>query len=172
MRDAASEGLGLDAKQKELLFQLGVVYEKQGKFDDAVGTFRRVIALDPKHAEAYNYVGYMYAEKRAEPRRSRARSSRRLSSSSPRTATSSTASAGRTTSRASTPMRCASSKRAVERAKEDPVIFEHLGDAYMKNGLDTEAVAAWEKALKLDPTADGVKKKLNDMQDRRGRTKR
>ncbi len=26
-------------------------------------------------------------------------------------------------------------KRAVERAKDDPVIFEHLGDAYAKNGL-------------------------------------
>ena len=26
-------------------------------------------------------------------------------------------------------------KRAVDKAKEDPVIFEHLGDAYIKNGL-------------------------------------
>jgi ribosomal protein L1 len=34
-----------------LLFQLGVVYEKQQKFDEAVRTFRRVMALDPKHAD-------------------------------------------------------------------------------------------------------------------------
>ncbi len=34
-----------------------------GRFDQAVAEFRRVIVLDPKHAEAYNYVGYMFAEK-------------------------------------------------------------------------------------------------------------
>src|SRR2546425_6235758 len=35
------------------------------------------------------------------------------------------------------------------------VIYEHLGDAYLKNGLETEALAAWEKALQLDPAAEG-----------------
>ncbi len=57
-------------------------------------------------------------------------------------------------------------KRAVDRAKEDPVIFEHLGDALIKNGLDEDAAAAWEKALQLDPAADGVKKKLDDVRAR------
>ena len=28
------------------------------------------------------------------------------------------------------------------KAKEDPVIFEHLGDALIKNGLDEDAAAA------------------------------
>jgi tetratricopeptide (TPR) repeat protein len=60
-------------------------------------------------------------------------------------------------------------KRAVEKANEDPVILEHLGDAYVKNGLDAEAVATWERALKLDPSADGVKKKIEETQQRRGR---
>src|SRR5206468_1714348 len=50
-------------------------------------------------------------------------------------------------------------KRAVDRAKEDPVIFEHLGDAYAKNGLEEDALAAWEKSLSLDPSSDGVKQK-------------
>ena len=39
------------------------MFEKQQKFEDAVRQFRHVITLDPKHAEAYNYVGYMYAER-------------------------------------------------------------------------------------------------------------
>src|SRR5256712_2609732 len=55
-------------------------------------------------------------------------------------------------------------KRAVEKAKEpDPVIYDHLGDAYLKNGLEAEALAAWEKALQLDPAAEGVKKKIDDL---------
>ena len=59
----------------------------------------------------------------------------------------------------------------MERAKEDPVILEHLGDAYIKNGQDSEALTAWEKALKIDPTADGVKKKMDELQERRSRAK-
>ena len=57
-------------------------------------------------------------------------------------------------------------RRASERAKEDPVIFEHLGDALLKNGLDEDAAAAWEKSLQLDPGADGVKQKLEDVRAR------
>jgi Flp pilus assembly protein TadD len=57
-------------------------------------------------------------------------------------------------------------KRAVDRAKEDPVIFEHLGDAYHKNGYDEDAAAAWEKALQLDPAADSVRKKLEEARSR------
>mgnify|MGYP003693564137 CR=1 FL=1 len=56
-------GLALDEAHKDLHFQLGVAFEKQGRFDQAVAEFRRVILLDPKHAEAYNYVGYMHAER-------------------------------------------------------------------------------------------------------------
>jgi predicted negative regulator of RcsB-dependent stress response len=63
-------------------------------------------------------------------------------------------------------------KRAVAKTKEpDPVIYEHLGDAFIKNGLDDDALAAWEKALQLDPDANGVKKKVDDLKDRQRRVK-
>jgi Flp pilus assembly protein TadD len=62
-------------------------------------------------------------------------------------------------------------QRAVERAKEDPVIFDHLGDAYLKNGLEEEAVQAWEKSLSLDPAAAGVKQKIEDLKERQRRAK-
>jgi len=32
-------------------------------------------------------------------------------------------------------------------------------------------LAAWEKALQLDPAADGVKKKVDDLKDRQRRVK-
>src|SRR3989304_6087150 len=63
-------------------------------------------------------------------------------------------------------------KRAVAKAKEpDPVIYEHLGDALVKSGLDDDALQAWEKALQLDPTADGVKKKVEELRERLRRVK-
>ena len=63
-------------------------------------------------------------------------------------------------------------KRAVEKAREpDPVLYDHLGDAYAKNGLEQEALNAWERSLQLDPAADGVKKKIDDTTTRLQRLK-
>ena len=42
----------------------------------------------------------------------------------------------------------------------------------VKNGLEEDAVAAWEKSLQLDPTADGIKKKLEEAKNRLQRVKR
>ena len=58
----------------------------------------------------------------------------------------------------------------MERAKDDPVIFEHLGDAYAKIGLHEDALAAWEKSFQLDPT-DGVKNKIEKTKSNLGRLK-
>ena len=44
-------------------FELGSVLEKQDRFADAEAAFRGVIARDPSHAAALNYLGYMLAER-------------------------------------------------------------------------------------------------------------
>src|SRR5262249_3122830 len=63
-------------------------------------------------------------------------------------------------------------KRAVEKAKEaDPVIYDHLGDAFAKNGLKEDAGGAWEKSRQLDPVADGTKKKIEETKTRLQRAK-
>ena len=40
-------------------------------------------------------------------------------------------------------------KRAVELVPEDPVILEHLGDAYLKANDQKNALKAYERSLKL-----------------------
>ena len=40
-----------------------MVYEKLGDFEASVAQMQRTIALDPKHASALDYLGYMYAER-------------------------------------------------------------------------------------------------------------
>ncbi len=159
------EGLTLDDKQKDLHFQLGVVFEKQQKFEDAVRQFRQVITLDPKHAEAYNYVGYMYAERGQNLDEAVTMIGKALALE-PENGyfIDSLGWAYYQQGRYAEALR--ELKRAAATAKEDPVIFEHLGDALIKNGFDEDAAAAWEKALQLDPAADGVKKKLEDVRTR------
>ena len=42
----------------------------------------------------------------------------------------------------------------------DPVIYEHLGDVFMKLENRDNAKLNWEKSLKLDPTQEKVKEKM------------
>jgi tetratricopeptide (TPR) repeat protein len=44
---------------------------------------------------------------------------------------------------------------------EDPVIYDHLGDAYFKLKDFGKAKENWEKSLKLLPGQDKVKEKIN-----------
>src|ERR1035437_6689575 len=42
---------------------MGTVLERQKRFADAEQKFREVIARDPLHAQALNYLGYMLADR-------------------------------------------------------------------------------------------------------------
>jgi tetratricopeptide (TPR) repeat protein len=44
---------------------------------------------------------------------------------------------------------------------DDPVIFDHLGDVYLKLNLPQKARQSFESSLKLDPNQDSVKIKLD-----------
>jgi tetratricopeptide (TPR) repeat protein len=46
---------------------------------------------------------------------------------------------------------------------EDPVIYDHRGDAYFKLGDVEKAKQSWQKSLKLDPNQQGVKEKLEKL---------
>ena len=121
-----------------------------------------MIAIDPKHAEAYNYVGYMYAE-RGQNLDEAIELINKALALEPDNGYFIDSLGWAFYQQGRFPDALRELKRAVDKAKEDPVIFEHLGDAYLKNGYDEDAVTAWEKALQLDPAADGVKKKLDDL---------
>jgi tetratricopeptide (TPR) repeat protein len=63
----AKETVELGLKQKPedltLLYLLGEVYDFLGQDDLCIETMKKVLKLDPKHADALNYIGYLYAEK-------------------------------------------------------------------------------------------------------------
>jgi tetratricopeptide (TPR) repeat protein len=46
-----------------LTFELGAAFERQSRYAEAEETFRQVIASDPEHTPALNYLGYMLAER-------------------------------------------------------------------------------------------------------------
>jgi len=48
--------------------------------------------------------------------------------------------------------------KTAERA--DPVVFEHIGDTYLKLNRTREALEAWQKALSLDPKNKNLADKI------------
>ncbi|MFH0926321.1 MAG: tetratricopeptide repeat protein, partial [bacterium] len=51
-------------------------------------------------------------------------------------------------------------EKAIKLVTKDPIIAEHLGDAYLKNSKKDRALAMYEKALKLDPDKKLLKEKI------------
>ena len=136
--------------------RLGVVYEKQERFDDAVRAFRRVLVIDPKHAESYNYIGYMYAE-RGQNLTEAVQLIQRALDLDPENGYFIDSlgwayyQQGKLRGRA--PASCSAPSTS---PRTIPVILDHLGDAYLKTGSTDDAIAAWERALadgQAEPTA-------------------
>jgi cytochrome c-type biogenesis protein CcmH/NrfG len=46
------------------------------------------------------------------------------------------------------------------------VIYDHLGDAYLRSGDEPAALSAWEKSLELEPANDSVRQKIQRARQR------
>ena len=55
-------GLDFSPDNIEILFRSGVLLDKTGQKKACIQTMRKIIAQDPTHASALNYLGYTYAE--------------------------------------------------------------------------------------------------------------
>ncbi|MBI5327528.1 MAG: tetratricopeptide repeat protein, partial [Deltaproteobacteria bacterium] len=54
-------------------------------------------------------------------------------------------------------------ERAIKYMPNDSVVFEHLGDVYLKKGLKGKAVEFYEKAVRLDAKNEKLKGKLDEL---------
>lgn len=147
----------------EAHFYLGNVYDGLKDRKQAEREFKKAIELKPDYHEALNYLGYMYVE-----------DGRNLDE------------AGELIIRALEiepengayidslgwfyfkQGKYGQALKELERASqllEDPVIFDHLGDAYYKIGDAEKAKINWENSLRLDPGQDKVKEKLQGLEE-------
>ena len=55
-------GLAIDKNSTRLYFRLGVAYDKKGDRTSCIKEMKNVIRLDPEDANALNYLGYTYAD--------------------------------------------------------------------------------------------------------------
>lgn len=151
----------LSPDDPQAYFYLASVYSELDKNDLAQTQLRRALELKPDYPEALNFLGYLYVDQ------------------------------GKNLEEAATLIRKAlesepqngayidslgwfyyqkgdfeQALKELEKASsllEDPVIFDHLGDAYFKIKDTQNARINWEKSLKLKPEQEKVKEKMEKL---------
>jgi len=142
-------------------FYLGNIYDEMKNRDAAIVEFKKAIELAPDYHEALNYLGYLYVEENKNLQEAEAMIKRALELESDNGAY--------VDSLGWLYFKRGKYKDAVhelERADmllRDPIICDHLGDAYLKINDLEKARSSWEKSLELDPNQEAIKKKIDSL---------
>jgi tetratricopeptide (TPR) repeat protein len=146
-------------------FMLGSMYERQKEYDKAEKTFKKVIELNPKHAAALNYLGYMLADRGVRLEESLSLIQKAVDLDPNNGAYLDSLGWAffklNRVNEAETYL-----KKALERVRKDPTIHEHLGDVYYQKGQYADARAAWELSLangQDEEESRKVQKKIEDL---------
>jgi len=160
------QGIEIDAKHVRLHFRLGVVYDKIGKKDQTIDIMRTVIRLDPKNANALNYLGYTYADlgtnlDEAEKLIRKALDYRPDDGYI-------TDSLGWVFYKKGLYEKAVEMlKRAIKLVPTDPIVLEHLGDAYLKINNRTKALEYYNRSLKHQKKdKEKIKKKIQTLTEK------
>lgn len=152
--------LAADPKSSEWLFRKATALERSGKFAESEATFEALLAAEPDHAPALNYLGYMRIERGTEVEKGLALVRRALELDANNGAY--VDSLGWGLYRLG---RFAEASEVLERAARllpgDSTVLEHLGDSLVALGALDRARDAYRRALALGPEgASGVAAKL------------
>ncbi len=146
-------------------FMLGSMYERQKDYEKAEKTFKKVIELNPKHAAALNYLGYMLADRGVRLDESLSLIQKAVDLDPNNGAYLDSLGWAyfklNRVDEAETYL-----KKALDRVRKDPTIHEHLGDVYYQKGQYADARAAWELSLangQDEEETRKVQKKIDDL---------
>ena len=155
------EGLLIDPKSMDLLFELGVIYDQQGKTELAIEQMVAVLALNPEHADALNYLGYTYADKGIHLDEAEAMIKKALSYK-PDNGYIIDSLGWVYFKKGLFEEAFQQLERAVELIPDDPIVLEHLGDIYIQMNDPATAHKYYEQALqKKDKDKKGLQEKMD-----------
>jgi tetratricopeptide (TPR) repeat protein len=142
-------------------FNYGATAEQAGLYEKAADLLRKSIALDPANAaEAYNYLGYMWADHNMHLDEAEETIKRALEIE-PNNGSYLDSLGWVEFRKGKFDQALADLLRAAKTIdREDPIVFEHIGDTYLKLNRVPEALESWQKALKLDPKNKSLADKI------------
>jgi tetratricopeptide (TPR) repeat protein len=128
-------------------FLLGSVYEREKKYDQAEGEFKKVLTANPLNAAASNYLGYMLADRGVRLEESVKYIKKALQIEPNNGAYLDSLGWAyfkmNQLEEAETQL-----EKAARLVTSDPTIHQHLGDIYYQMGKKGQAQEQWERALK------------------------
>jgi tetratricopeptide (TPR) repeat protein len=163
--DVLEEGLGYNGESTELHYRLGVIFGKLKQTEKSIRQMEVVINIDPRHADALNYIGYTYAEENRHLDKAQELIEKAIKYK-PNSGYI-TDSLGWVYFRKGLYDKALTElKKAVELAPDDPAIVEHLGDVYLKKGSYGKALEAYEKAISLkNAETERLERKIEDAKE-------
>lgn len=154
--------LSVAPRDAEAHFYLGNIYDSLSQRDKAVGELKKALEARPDYAEALNYLGYLYVEENKNLRQAEGMIKKALEIEPDNGAYLDSLGWLYYKQDKSRP-----AIKTLEKASflmADPVIYEHLGDVYLKVGDLESAKLNWRKSLELNPQQDNISRKLEGLQ--------
>ncbi len=144
---------------EELYFNLAMVYDKTERFDAMITALRRTLEINPRNADALNYLGYYYADKNINLREARELIERALQLKPDNGYI--LDSYGWVLYRLGEYHNAMEQlEKAVKITTEDPMLFEHMGDVYHALQQREKALEHWRKSLKNHEKEEGLKERV------------
>jgi tetratricopeptide (TPR) repeat protein len=161
MVDDSTEGL-LDST---FYFYYGAACERAGNIETAAEQFRKSIEMNPENAEAYNYLGYMWADKGIKLNEALDYIRKAIEFEPDNGAYVDSLGwvyfklgkyddALKELRRAATLMK-----------DPDPEVYNHIAEVYMRMGKKKDAIEHWQKAIAVDPENKDIAAKLKQAQE-------
>ena len=150
-----------DMANGRFYFEYGAAAERAGLYDKAAELFKKSVQLDPGDAaEAYNYLGFMWADQNAHLDEAEDYIKRALAADPDNGAY--LDSIGWLHYRQGHYEQALAELLNAARVlkTEDPTVFEHIGDAYAMLQQMPQAIEYWQKSLALDQTNQKLAAKI------------
>jgi tetratricopeptide (TPR) repeat protein len=144
--DDAAKVAGTEEQKMQLAFTRGAMLERQKKIEASEGEFRKVLAMNPNHAGALNYLGYMLVDHGMKVEEATKMIQKALEIDPDNGAYLDSLGwafyqQGKL-NEAETLL-----VRALDRIGQDPTVHDHLADVYLKLGKTKEAISQWQASI-------------------------
>ncbi len=134
-----------------LLFNRAAAFEHLRDYASAEAHLKRLLKIDPEHADALNFLGYLYAETGTNLDEAETLINRALKLK-PNDGYYMDSLAWVYFKLGDYAGALDAQRKAIKQVADDPVMREHLGDILWRNGKAEEARQAWGQAIKLKHT--------------------
>jgi tetratricopeptide (TPR) repeat protein len=148
--ETAKEGLAVIPGSIHLHYRLGLIYEKAGRHEESITAMEQVMKLDPRNAEALNFIGYSYADRGIKLKEAEKMIKQALTLK-PENGYITDSLGWVYFKQKKLDLAIKYLEKATKILPEDPTIAEHLGDAYEEAGFHRKALKIYRKALTLHP---------------------